>query len=319
MRQVTAGPADQGRALVRFLCARFPALTPGAVFKALRHKDIRINGKRVSSDCELSAGDEIAVYLPDGMLDAPGSDPVSASPIPIVFRDERILIVDKPQGLAVHSGASVQNGTLVDLLREQYADETLNLCHRIDMNTGGLVLLAFGPEALSAMTGLMKHGLVTKSYRCLVRGRWEASDAGPDGFASLDAWLEKPHSGGRVYIQDHDAPGSVPIRTRVRLLRVVEHAGPEGEAVSELEVELVTGRTHQIRAHLSYLGHPVLGDGLYGKNSFNRHFRSSDGSKVTRQQLFATRLAFGKIEKNHRLEYLSNRRFEAAPHYAVKL
>ena len=322
MRQVTAGPSDQGRALVRFLCARFPALTPGAVFKALRHKDIRINGKRVSTDCEVSAGDEIAVYLPDGLLDP--SDAAPASPlhqpkarIPVVFKDENILIVDKPQGLAVHSGASVQDETLVDLLRERFAEENLNLCHRIDMNTGGLVMLAFGPEALSAMTSLMKRGMVTKGYRCLVRGRWEASDAGPDGFATLDAWLEKPHSGGRVYIQDSDTPGSVPIRTRVRLLRVLEHAGPEEEAVSELEVELVTGRTHQIRAHLAYLEHPVLGDGLYGKNSFNRHFRSADGGKVTRQQLFATRLSFGKIEKNHRLEYLSNRRFEAAPRYSV--
>lgn len=318
MKELVAGDADNGRGLVRFLCAGFPVLTPGMVYKALRRKDIRVNGRRISADMPLAAGDVVAVYLPDGDLEAAQADTPSLSVvIPVVYQDRDLLIVDKPQGLAVHSGASVQDGTLVDLLRERFGDRRLSLCHRIDLNTGGLVVLAFGQDAVSAVADIMKQGLLAKRYRCLVRGLWDAHDAGPDGFSTREAWLEKPRSGGRVYIHDQAVPDAQPVSTRIRLLHVYKGAGPDGEPISELEVELGTGRTHQIRVHLAYLGHQVIGDGLYGRNTYNRFFRNTDGSRVTRQQLFATRLEFGWLDKNHRLAQMSNRRFEVAPHYSM--
>ncbi len=332
MRQVVAGESDQGRGLVRFLCVRFPALTPGAVYKALRKKDIRIDGRRVSADCALSPGEVVSVYLPDDILGVGTAEPdpvetdaaTAAKPstapsivIPVVYRGPDLLIVDKPQGIAVHTGAGIREGALVDLLRERLQDDSLTLCHRIDLGTGGLVMLAFGPESLGAALDVMKRGLLTKRYRCLVRGRWDAPGSASDGFCTREAWLEKPKGGGRVYIHDSDAPGRVSVVTRIRNLRLFPDAGPDGEPVSELEIELGTGRTHQIRAHLAYLGHPVLGDGMYGRNAYNRHFRDVDGGRIVRQQLFATCLAFGKIEKNHRLAYLANRRFEIDPGYSV--
>ena len=328
MRQVVAGESDRGHGLVRFLCARFPVLTPGSVYKALRRKDIRIDGRRVSADCTLSPGEVVSVYLPDDVLGIGGVDPVPAAvdtvvpavaDIPVVYRGPDLLIVDKPQGIAVHTGAGIREGALVDLLRASFQDDSLTLCHRIDLGTGGLVMLAFGPVSLGAALDIMKQGLVTKRYRCLVRGRWDAPDSGSDGFCTREAWLEKPKGGGRVYIHDSDAPGRLPVVTRIRCLRRFPDAGPESGTVSELEIELGTGRTHQIRAHLAYLGHPVLGDGLYGRNAYNRHFHDAEGVRITRQQLFATLLAFGKVEKNHRLAYLANRRFEIDPGYSVVL
>ncbi|MBP7402495.1 MAG: RluA family pseudouridine synthase [Clostridia bacterium] len=308
MKQFVADGSEHGYGLVRVLCARFPGLTPGAVFKALKKKDIRVNGRRVSSDHPLSAGDDVRVYLPDALFDgtavSAGDPPVGAPAAPPpasevreVYRGPDLLIADKPQGLAVHSGAGLQGDTLVDLLRKRYADDSLRLCHRLDLGTGGLVMLAFGPEPLAAALDAMRRGRIVKRYRCLVRGRWESGGEDPDGFATRDAWLEKPERGIRVYIHESDGAGRLPIRTRFRLLRVFHDAGPDGEAVSELEVELGTGRTHQIRAHLAWLGHPVLGDGLYGQNSYNRHFTDTAGGKVRRQQLFATSLHFGMLEK----------------------
>ncbi|NLN47286.1 MAG: RluA family pseudouridine synthase [Clostridiaceae bacterium] len=300
------------------------------MFRTLKKKDIRINGRRVTADLTLSEGDEVAVYLPDESLtlkpdDISVSFPSTFQTTPSheayepreIYRGPDLLIVDKPQGMAVHAGARVLGTPLVDLLRERYGTPELTLCHRLDQGTGGLVMLAFGRASLEAALDLMERQRLVKTYRCLVLGVWDAADAGSDGFCTRNAWLEKPDKGGRVFIHDAPASGRLPVCTRVRLLHTwdVSGAGP----VSELEVELVTGRTHQIRAHLSWLGHPVLGDGLYGRNADNRRFLETDGGKVRRQQLFATRLLFQGIEKNHRLAYLANRRFEIEPKYTVRL
>ncbi len=330
MQTFTVEASDHGKRLVRLLCARYPALSPGIVFRTLKKKDIRINGRRVTADLTLSEGDVVAVYLPDEVL-TQDPDVVSASsPAAIrttsphdeyepreIYRGPDLLIVDKPQGMAVHAGARVRGTPLVDLLRERYGTPELTLCHRLDQGTGGLVTLAFSRASLEAALDLMERRRLVKFYRCLVPGVWEATDAEPDGFCTRNAWLEKPDKGGRVFLHDAPASGRLPVCTRIRLLRSWNTL--DGEPVSELEVELVTGRTHQIRAHLAWLGHPVLGDGLYGRNADNRRFLETDGGKIRRQQLFATRLLIKEIEKNHRLAYLANRRFEIEPKYTVRL
>lgn len=330
MQEFTVEASDHGKRLIRHLCTRYPSLSPGDVFRTLKKKDIRINGRRVTTDLTLSEGDRVAVYLPDEVLSpAPEGGSLSlASPlhskhpdaeqqIREIYRGPDLLIVDKPQGMAVHAGARVRGTPLVDLLRERYGDPELTLCHRLDQGTGGLVMLAFGRESLEAVLNLMERQRLVKSYRCLALGTWDAADVEPDGFCTRNAWLEKPDKGGRVFMHDEPAPGRLPVCTRIRLLRTWEASG--AGAVSELEVVLVTGRTHQIRAHLAWLGHPVLGDGLYGRNADNRRFLESDGGKVRRQQLFATLLSFHGIEINHRLAYLANRRFEIDPKYTVRL
>jgi 23S rRNA pseudouridine955/2504/2580 synthase len=190
------------------------------------------------------------------------------------------------------------------------------------MNTGGLLLLAKNKESLEQAIRLFHEDRITKRYRCLVRGVPEmgtpcvcADDA---LMKELSAWLEKPPR-GNVFIHDEAGPDDLPITTRYRVLRVYKKAGPDGENVSELEVELVTGRTHQIRAHLAHLGHPILGDGNYGRNSYNRSFKTVNGGFLKRQQLFASSLIFSKIPRDNLHNGLSGRTFSIEPMYDTVL
>ncbi len=325
MREFVVGPRAHGAGLVRYLCARYPALTPGVVWRALRKKDIRINGQRVASDRRLAEGDKVTLYLPAHVFAAgpapAGADvagtPAASPAIREVFRGGGLLIVEKPQGMAVHPGARVRSMSLIEALRQRYDDAALTLCHRLDQGTGGLVMLAFETSALTAVQDLMKKHRIRKFYRALVHGAWRAQAVAADGFATYDAWLEKPARQNRVYIHDAFAPGRMSIRTRIRCLRQLRT--PSGAPVSELEIELVTGRTHQIRAHLAWLGHPILGDARYGRNRDNHGLYETSGGRLRRQQLFATTLHFADVEKNHRLAWLSNRRFAITPRYTVAM
>jgi 23S rRNA pseudouridine955/2504/2580 synthase len=165
---------------------------------------------------------------------------------------------------------------------------------------------------------LMKNHQLTKRYRCLVRGeplageRVQAEDRAK--FWQIEAFLEKRARQSEVFIHDIAQPGDLPVVTRYRILRSWPNVGPAGDALSELEVELVTGRTHQIRAHLAHLGHPLLGDGKYGRNSFNRHFRGHNGPPV-RQQLWACSLIFSPDIKKGPLADLAGRTFTIEPDY----
>jgi len=170
------------------------------------------------------------------------------------------------------------------------------LCHRIDRQTGGLLLAAANADLAARVRRLMQDHHIHKRYRCLVRGI-PADGTVVDTFdgtpmKELVAWHEKDAARSDVYIHDFKQPGDVPVVTRYRVVQIFSGAGPEREAVAELEVELVTGRTHQIRAHFAHLGHPLLGDGKYGRNTYNRHFRTPAGSVLKRQQLWATSISF---------------------------
>ena len=304
MQEFTIDARYDGKNLVRVILSRFSALAPGQVHKALRQKDIRLNGLRCKDDVPVRAGDVVSVYLPDAALSSPLNDTRSRgsaeSAYQVIYEDNMLLIVNKRPGITVHQagGAGREHGPgLIDLLRARYEDERLQLCHRLDRQTGGLILVARNPEALKAVQAQMRQGKLLKRYQCLVRGvpeqgRMIQADDGTV-FLEITAWLEKDSQHSDVYIHDDKQPGDLPIVTRYRVLRVFSEAGPDFEDVSELEVELVTGRTHQIRAHLAHLGHPLLGDGKYGRNAYNRHFKVNGGS-LTRQQLFATRLIFPK-------------------------
>jgi 23S rRNA pseudouridine955/2504/2580 synthase len=323
MQSFVVDAGSDGKNLVRVILGQYPGLAATQVFQALRRKDIRINGRRQHSDGPVAAGDHIAVYLPDGLLTGgqAGSvpDAIGQPPYTIIYQDPLILIVNKKPGITVHQadGAKEQGPFLIDRVRADLQNANLELCHRLDRQTGGLILLAKKPAALQAVCDLMQSDLILKRYRCLVRG---VPDQGvpvicSDGTAMLEitGWLEKDASRSDVYIHDLKEAGDLPITTRFRVLRIFSAAGPDEEAVSELEVELVTGRTHQIRAHLAHIGHPLLGDGKYGRNTYNRHFRSVAGS-LRRQQLYSTQLLFLQQSKGP-LAYLAGRTFAIEPEY----
>lgn len=314
-----------GKKVVRAAISKFPSLTAPLLQKALRHKDIRINGQRTGSDVTVECGDAVEIWLPDEAFRAT-SDPYPAADglddYKIVFETDRLLLVNKRQGLAVHSGKGTSGATLIDIVRRETRNSKVDLCHRIDMNTGGLVMLAKGKENLEHAIRLFRHNLITKRYQCLVRG---VPDAGEDCVCSdetlmkeISAFLEKPGY-GNVFVHDIAGPDDLPITTRYRVLHVFQGIGPDGEDVSELEVELVTGRTHQIRAHLAHLGHPILGDGNYGRNRYNRHFSGKSGKQIRHQQLFASTLIFAKIPVDNLHCKLSGRKFSIIPMYDLTI
>ena len=137
-------------------------------------------------------------------------------------------------------------------------------------------------------------------------------------YKEVKGYLEKTKS-GKVYIHDDKQPGDLDIATKYKILKTFKGVGPDGESVSDLELELVTGRTHQIRAQFAHLGHPVIGDGNYGRNKVNLHFETKDGRKVRYQQLFSCQIIFGRIPKNNMHVDVSGKTFKILPDYNIKL
>ena len=323
MRDFTVPEKSAGKKVIRAAILEFPNLTPAVLQKALKHKDIRINGKRISSDTTVSAGDRVEIWIPDALFEKE-TEPKKTEfdDYKVVFESDDLLLVNKRQGLAVHSGKGMEGDCLIDILRKDYHNKTLDLCHRIDMNTGGLILTAKNKKSLEEAISLFKADLITKRYRGLVRGVPTCGEhvicQDEAIMKEVSAYLEKPAT-GNVFIHDIPKEGDLPITSRYRVLKVYNGAGPDGEDVSDIEVELVTGRTHQIRAQFAHLGHPIIGDGNYGRNQYNLHFRNLRGGKVRYQQLFASTLLFGKIPKENLHHRLSGRSFSIEPLYDVKL
>lgn len=302
------------------MCRDRFGLSASDIYKALKKKDIRIDGKKISSDTEVAAGQTVEVWLPDSAFDRKDSAPVKdkAKDYEVVYDSERILIVNKAQGTAVHPGAGIKGKTLIDELRADFDDPELSLCHRLDMNTGGLLVLAKDKKTLDDMLALLKSDLAHKRYRALVLGvpteGYEVRCFDGTVMNCLESYMEKA-SDGRVYVHENKTPKS---RRAVTLYRVIDVYDTEAGPISEIEVELVTGRTHQIRAQMNAIGCPVAGDGNYGKGQVMKMIRSLDGGKVRYQQLFATSLSFGKIDKKSRCSELSGRKFTVDPDFKVK-
>ena len=326
MRDFIVSAKSAGKKVIRASILEFPNLTPASLQKALKHKDIRINGKRISSDTVVEEGDRVELWLPEALFGQKekkeDAKKQAFDDYKVVFESDDLLLVNKRQGLAVHGGKGMEGDCLIDILRRDYHNPTLDLCHRIDMNTGGLILTAKNKKSLEDAIALFKADAITKRYRCLVRG---VPSVGTHVICQdeaimkeVSAYLEKPPT-GNVFIHDIPKEKDLPITSRYRVLKVYEGVGPDGEDVSDIEVELVTGRTHQIRAQFAHLGHPIIGDGNYGRNQYNLHFKNLRGGKVRYQQLFASTLLFMKIPKENIHSKLSGRKFSIEPLYDVQL
>ena len=325
MRDFKVTKSQDGLHVVKASQEAFPQLKSSDLFHALKRRDIRIDGKKINKDIAVREGSTVEIWLPDDLFDAVKA-PKAAKPqekmFEIVAETKGLLIVNKSQGIAVHSGKSDIDDTLIDLVRETTKYKEAELCHRIDMNTGGLVLIAKNKQALADCVELFKNDLVTKRYRALVLGEPDVGEpaVGEDGtiYKEVKGYLEKTKA-GKVYIHDEKQPGDLDIATKYKILKVFEGAGPDGESVSDIELELVTGRTHQIRAQFAHLGHPVIGDGNYGRNKVNMHFETVDGKKVRWQQLFSCQIMFGRVPKNNMHVDVSGKTFKIGPDYKVRL
>ncbi|HEY9062088.1 MAG TPA: RluA family pseudouridine synthase [Pseudobacteroides sp.] len=310
MRSITVSGKYINKKLEYVIRNEFPNMPASAMFKAFRKKDIRVNGVRVKEDYLVNPGYKIDIYIPDNILDGkPVSKDTSMNiGFNVVYEDNNILIVNKEQGIPVHPDSDQKDNTLIDNIKSylelkgDYSPQNKNsftpsLCHRLDRNTGGLVIIAKNEESLKTIFDKIKNKEIKKYYQCLVQGRVEKKSA------TLKAYLEKDARKSRVFVSDVRSKNAVEIITKYRVLSYEP-------GYTKLEVELVTGRTHQIRAHLAYIGHPIVGDGKYGTNQFNR----SMGIKS--QALWAYKLLFDFVDKSC-LDYLKGRVFEVNPGFSL--
>ncbi len=286
MKELTIGTNDAGQRLDRFLAKAVPLLPASLAQKYIRLKRIKRNGARAQRDTRLEAGDLLQLYINDEFFDTPREDnaylTVAAPKLNIVYEDENILLVDKRPGLAVHPHDGAEYGrTLIDQIqaylyqkhewrpREENAF-TPALCNRIDRNTGGIVIAAKTAEALRVMNQKIKDRELDKRYLAIVEGTPKPKEG------SLKGYLFKDAVKNRVFVTDTPKPGAKTCQTNYRVL-------DSRNGLSLVECELITGRTHQIRAQFAHAGHPLLGDGKYGKldKRFDRTYQALYSYKLT--------------------------------------
>ncbi|MDR2926206.1 MAG: RluA family pseudouridine synthase [Azoarcus sp.] len=247
------------------------------IYRILRGGEVRVNGRRVSQTYRLGIGDE--VRIPPLRLAKPAISPAvrvpAGKPLPVMFEDDYLLVVDKPSGHAVHGGSGISFGVIEQLRAQRPELKMLELVHRLDRETSGLLMVAKKRSALTALQDMMRAGSVEKRYFALVSGRW------PNPLQHVRAPLLKyltEEGERRVRVSEAGKPS----HSIVRLLK-------RWQQFSLLEVELKTGRTHQIRVHLSHLGFPIMGDDKYGNFALNRMLA---GEGLRRMFLHAAKLAF---------------------------
>ena len=322
MRKFIVTTQQSGKHVVKASKEAFPMLESAELFHALKRKDIRVDGKKISLDIPVKEGQEVEVWLPDQLFERKASKAGAEKKqsYKIAFETKGLLIINKSQGLAVHTGKTVADGTLIDLIRRETGYSQAELCHRIDMNTGGLVMVAKNKKALEDAVALFKDNLITKRYRALVLGTPDEGEpiVYDDGTVmyEIKAFLEKTKS-GEVYIHDVKQPHDLPVTTRYRVIKTYKPQSYGVPEFSEIECELVTGRTHQIRAQFAHLGYPVIGDGNYGRNKINVGFKAVGGAKLRHQQLYSTEIIVGKVPSKSSLADMSGKTFKIAPEYEL--
>ncbi len=305
MRIITVGHNDAGQRLDKFLQKAVKGLPASMMYKLIRQKKIKLNRKRAEPNVILQEGDTLQLFIREDFFDSPERDDGALARIrpklDIVYEDENIMLLNKRPGVLVHEDTAATENTLVlhmkaylyqqgeyDPASEQSFAPAL--CNRIDRNTGGIVIAAKNAEALRVMNEKIRENEITKRYLCLVHGTPKPHSA------TLTGYLRKDASKNLVEVRDRPFEGAKNIITRYRVLEV------RGDR-SLLEIELVTGRTHQIRAHMAHIGHPLVGDGKYGVNRNERR----EGYK--HQALYAYQLGFDKTDRENPLSYLEGKTF----------
>ena len=287
MKELHIGKNDADQRLDRFLAKAVPLLPASLAQKYIRLKRIKRNNARVNRDDRLAEGDVLQLYINDEFFEAPREDnaylTVTTPKLHIVYEDEHILLVDKKPGVAVHPHDGAEYGrTLIDHIqaylyakrewrpREENAF-TPALCNRIDRNTGGIVIAAKTAEALRILNQKIKDRELDKRYLAIVEGTPKPQKGVLKGYLFKDAVKN------RVFVTDSPQNGAKSCETRYQVLQ-------SRNGLSLVECELITGRTHQIRAQFAHAGHPLLGDGKYGK--LNKQYDRSY------QALYSYRLTF---------------------------
>lgn len=307
MRELTIGKNDAGVRLDRFVSKALPLLPPALMQKYIRIKRIKVNGARAQRDQRLAQGDVVQLYINDEFFDKPSEENLFLTlfkpQVDIVYEDENLLLVNKRPGLVVHADETEKVNTLINHIQAYlYQKREWNprwenafapaLCNRIDRNTGGIVIAAKNAEALRVLNEKIRERELSKFYLCICLGRPEP----PKG--RIECFLRKDSKTNTVRVYHHPVPDG---RSAVTLYETLETR----DRLSLVEVELLTGRTHQIRASFADMGHPLLGDGKYGVGIVNRRYGE------TQQALYSYRLRFDFPTDAGILNYLRGREFIA--------
>ena len=305
MKELRIGQNDAGQRLDRFVGKAVPLLPDSLLQKYIRLKRIKLNGKGAKRDTRLAAGDVLQLYINDEFFEKPREEnsylKVGTPKLNIVYEDENILLLDKKPGVLCHSAGVWDYNTLIANVQAYMAQKgewrpkeenafAPALCNRIDRNTGGIVIAAKNAEALRILNDKIRDREIEKYDLCAVQGRPRP----PAG--RLENYLFKDAKKNQVFVKNRPEPGAKTAVTEYRLLK------SKGK-LSLVECRLLTGRTHQIRAQMAYAGWPLLGDGKYGSERFNKDF----GEKG--QALYSYRLEFAFPTDAGILNYLRGRQF----------
>ena len=305
MREITVNKNDAGQRLDKFLSKAVKGLPTSMMYKLIRTKKIKVNRKRAEQKYMLCEGDTIQLFIREEFFESPEKDNGAFTRITpklnILYEDENIMLLNKRPGVLVHEDSDAKENTLIMHVKAylaasgEYDPEAENsfapaLCNRIDRNTGGIVIAAKNAEALRVMNEKIRNNKIRKCYLCLVHGTPKRRSD------TLYGWLRKDSAKNIVEVRDSKFSGAKEIITAYRVL---ESRGDE----ALLEIDLITGRTHQIRAHMAHIGHPLVGDGKYGIN------REEKRRGYKYQALYAYKLSFLDDEEENILSYLVGKSF----------
>ena len=306
MKEITVNKNDANQRLDRFIGKNVPLLPESLLQKYIRLKRIKVNTKASKRDYRLAEGDVIQLYINDEFFDKPREEnsylKVGKPRLDIVYEDENILLADKKPGVLCHSAGQWDYNTLIANIQAYlYASGEWNpkaensfapaLCNRIDRNTGGIVIAAKNAETLRIINEKIKNREIEKYYLCAVHGRPKPSEG------MLENYLFKDAVKNQVYVKKNAEPGS---KTAVTYYKTIASKGP----LSLVECRLGTGRTHQIRVQMAYAGYPLIGDGKYGSEKYNKNYDEKG------QALYSYKIAFPFTTDAGILNYLKDKEFK---------
>ena len=303
----------EGQRLDNFLLRICKGVPKTHVYRIIRSGEVRVNKGRAQVDTRLALGDVVRIppirladnAAPQAAQQQSGPAHTPAREFPVLFEDEYLLAIDKPQGVAVHGGSGVSFGVIEQLRRARPQAQFLELVHRLDRDTSGILLIAKRRSALTNLQAQFKARETGKTYLALVKGSW------PDKLKVIDLPLHKFLVNGgegdgerRVKVVAKDDPDGMRSITLVKIAK--NYVLPGGEAASLLEVTIKTGRTHQIRVHLAHHGHPIIGDDKYGDFDLNKALVKAG---MKRMYLHAWRLSFTHPGTQQAMSLLSEAQF----------